>query len=317
MYCPKCAYNNPAGIQYCKNCDLNLTASTTAAKPAALIHAGFWVRLLAAFLDILFITACFILFALLTGGLIVYTGRDSILHDGRSGPLLFWSFIFFTMAYHIMLESGIHSATLGKRWMNLKVLEKNGEGLTIARATGRFFARLLSQLLLFSGFLIQPFTPRKQALHDLLAGTIVVQISDSKKISLMASLLVLFFALMLPVLAFLGTAGMPFIKRHILKVQLENAMQTGRSATLVVAKYYRDNGRVPATIGAGNHAQPVSAIEVNQQNGVITLTFSDASRKDIRNKHLLFTPTLEADQSISWQCNSNDIEPHILPASCK
>ena len=43
------------------------------------------------------------------------------------------------------------------------------------RAVGRYFARFLSMLVLYIGYLMQPFTQKKQALHDILAGTLVVK----------------------------------------------------------------------------------------------------------------------------------------------
>ena len=98
-------------------------------------------------------------------------------------------------------------------------------------------------------------------------------------------------------------------------------MQTGHAATLAVAGFWRNNGRVPYAIGeagANISTSPhVAGIDINQQNGEVTVTFSETVRKTIRNKHLIFTPTLQADQVINWKCGSNDIEIQVLPASCK
>lgn len=328
MYCPQCSYNNSISAQFCINCGLDLRASTIdsidsdrTAEPSVLIYAGFWARFFAAFLDLLVLLACIILMLFSVAVLIAYSGRDSILHNPQAVLLFYGVTIFMSAAYYILMESGIHSATLGKRWMHIKVLDSNGNRLTIWRAAGRLLARVFSCLSLTIGFLIQPFTQRKQALHDLLAGTVVVRANDSNKISVMATLLVLIFALMVPVLAIVAIAGLPLYQQTILKAQLGNGMQTGREATLAVARFYRSNGRVPAVIGeAGGNisASPhVAGIAINQQNGEVTVTFSEITGKAISSKHLIFSPTIQADHSIDWKCHSTDIEARLLPVTCQ
>jgi len=65
-------------------------------------------------------------------------------------------------------------ATLGKMAMGLIVTDDNNQRLTFGRATGRHFAKYLSGLALGIGFVMAAFTERKQALHDMIAGTLVV-----------------------------------------------------------------------------------------------------------------------------------------------
>jgi uncharacterized RDD family membrane protein YckC len=64
---------------------------------------------------------------------------------------------------------------LGKKAMGLKVIGLSGERISFGRATGRHFAKMISQLILMIGFLMQPFTEQKQALHDMMAGTLVIR----------------------------------------------------------------------------------------------------------------------------------------------
>ena len=72
------------------------------------------------------------------------------------------------------MESGRRGATLGKRALGLEVLDLDGERPSFARASLRFMARALTFLV---GWLWIPLTHRRQALHDLAAGTIVVRSS--------------------------------------------------------------------------------------------------------------------------------------------
>lgn len=77
--------------------------------------------------------------------------------------------------YFALQESSESQATLGKRAMNLKVVDLAGNRISFGRATGRYFAKIPSALLCAIGYLMQPFTNKKQALHDLLASTLVVK----------------------------------------------------------------------------------------------------------------------------------------------
>lgn len=325
MYCTQCGYNNPISVQYCKNCEIDLRPNSAVSNGSnnaeVLVYAGFWTRFLAEFLDLLLIAGGVILMLIAIAGLMIVGGRDNIVDNHLAVSIFYIVIAGLSLAYFILMESGEQCATFGKRWMNIKILDTSGRRLSPSRALGRLIARFLTHLSLLIGFLIQPVTPRKQALHDLLAKTIVVKASESQKISVMATLLVLFFALMVPALALFATAGLPVFQQHIQKVQLEKGMQVGAKATSAVARFYHNNGRVPAVISEADRyistTSHISAIDINQQNGEITLTFSEAERKAIRSKHLLFTPAVDTSQSIFWKCHSNDIDTQILPATCK
>lgn len=78
--------------------------------------------------------------------------------------------------YYALQESSAAQATLGKRALGLRVTDLEGRRISFARATGRFFAKIPSALFLMIGFLMQPFTAKKQALHDILAGTLVLKV---------------------------------------------------------------------------------------------------------------------------------------------
>ena len=77
--------------------------------------------------------------------------------------------------YEALLTSSSWQATVGKRVLDLKVTDEGGNPISFERATARFFAKLLSSLTLGIGFLMVAFTNRKQGLHDLLAGTLVMK----------------------------------------------------------------------------------------------------------------------------------------------
>jgi uncharacterized RDD family membrane protein YckC len=77
--------------------------------------------------------------------------------------------------YYALLESSTWQGTLGKRALGLEVTDLEGRRISFGRATGRFFAKIISALILWIGFIMAGFTEKKQALHDMIAGTLVIR----------------------------------------------------------------------------------------------------------------------------------------------
>jgi uncharacterized RDD family membrane protein YckC len=76
--------------------------------------------------------------------------------------------------YFSLMESSAKQATLGKIIMSIKVVDSDGKRISFGKASGRFFGKILSGLILGLGFIMAGFTERKQALHDILANCLVV-----------------------------------------------------------------------------------------------------------------------------------------------
>ena len=89
-----------------------------------------------------------------------------------SGQLIFWGVLWLYFAF---FESSTRQATWGKQLVGIKVVGKEGQRISFARASGRFFAKILSYLLFYVGFIMAAFTNRKRALHDIIAETYVVK----------------------------------------------------------------------------------------------------------------------------------------------
>ena len=98
--------------------------------------------------------------------------RPGLVEDGTQGRFTLWLLVGYFL-YCALLESSPWQATVGKRVIGLKVSNRRGERIGFARAAARFVAKLLSVLTLFVGYLLIVVTKRRQALHDLIAGTLV------------------------------------------------------------------------------------------------------------------------------------------------
>jgi uncharacterized RDD family membrane protein YckC len=77
--------------------------------------------------------------------------------------------------YYSLMESSPWQATLGKRALGLQVTDLHGNRISFGRATGRYFAKIVSGLTLSIGYLMAGFTRRKQALHDIISECLVIR----------------------------------------------------------------------------------------------------------------------------------------------
>ena len=85
------------------------------------------------------------------------------------------SALLITWFYYALMQSSARQATVGKMVLGLKVTDINGDRLTFARASLRYFSKILSNLFLMIGYIMAGFTEKKQALHDMIANTYVVR----------------------------------------------------------------------------------------------------------------------------------------------
>jgi uncharacterized RDD family membrane protein YckC len=124
-------------------------------------YGGFWRRVAAYLID-----------AIVIG--IPTSILQRVLNGSTSGKVvaelvaLFGGWLYFAL-----MESSTRQATLGKMALDMKVTDDEGNRISFGRATGRYFAKILSALILLIGFIMVAFTDRKRGLHDMIAGTLV------------------------------------------------------------------------------------------------------------------------------------------------
>ena len=139
-------------------------------------YAGFWKRSAAAVIDwvILFISVTILHQVLIDSEFII-----ELLSEDFDAFLEFaiWLNIVAALTYWIYFaafESCSKQATLGKMACGIKVTDLNGRRIGFGKATGRFFGKILSMVILLIGFIMIVFTEKKQGLHDKMAGCLVV-----------------------------------------------------------------------------------------------------------------------------------------------
>lgn len=139
-------------------------------------YGGFWIRVVAAIIDHVILRVVVAPVGMIFGGLGMAGMMTGLPHAGLAllgGGVTFILLFFGSWLYEAFMESSSYQATLGKMIFGLKVTDLNGNRISFERATGRYFAKILSLMTLFIGYIMVGFTERKQGLHDLLAGTLV------------------------------------------------------------------------------------------------------------------------------------------------
>ncbi|MCY4599244.1 MAG: RDD family protein [Acidobacteria bacterium] len=145
-------------------------------------YAGFWNRVAAAIIDFivtsvgsgLILGPIFLFFVLSDRGeLGDPDGMQTLLPviQGVSQVVsLFGGWLYFAL-----MESSRFQGTLGKMAVQIKVTDLEGNRISFGRATGRHFGKIVSGIILLIGYIMVAFTERKQGLHDMMAGCLVVR----------------------------------------------------------------------------------------------------------------------------------------------
>lgn len=147
------------------------------------VHAGFWKRFAASVIDSVVTTA--LVYAIQIPLMILFgIGMSTSLGSGddpfSSGAgiavlgLIYLISLTIPLMYFSWMHSSKNQASLGKMAIGIKVTRSNGERISFWRAFGRYWAFLLSYLILAIGLIMAGITERKQGLHDMICDTLVV-----------------------------------------------------------------------------------------------------------------------------------------------
>lgn len=134
-------------------------------------YSGFWKRVAASIIDYMIVTlATFPIFFILGLAMMDDYGDIGLEYDvftNIAAIVLGW-------VYYATMESSPKQGTLGKIALSIKVVDLNENRISFAQASGRHFGKIISSIILCIGFIMAGFTEKKQTLHDIMAGTLVV-----------------------------------------------------------------------------------------------------------------------------------------------
>jgi len=157
------------------------------------VYAGFWARLSAYFIDTaiiaFFMIAC-VTFAKdqLSGYFAAHPEMLKIIQDNTNATdipsvsdytsklIYYYGMIFgfvFNWVYFAGFESSHLGATPGKWVLGIYVTDMEGKRVSFRRASGRYFGKIISGIILGIGYMMAGFTEKFQALHDMMAECLV------------------------------------------------------------------------------------------------------------------------------------------------
>lgn len=195
MYCSKCGAVMADGAVFCAACGQAFSTAVAVARPMnvqvasapRVEYGGFWLRFLAYVIDGAVITIGVCVVAI---PLFFLTGLGAFLSEihpeedwNENGVwVLIAVFLVFgaaslvvTWLYHAWMESSEWQATVGKKALDLVVTDMEGRRVSFWRATGRHFAKIVSNMIYPFGHVLAGFTEKKQALHDMIAGCLILR----------------------------------------------------------------------------------------------------------------------------------------------
>ncbi len=158
-----------------------------AAMPVRSPYAGFWLRVVAYLIDMLILTAAFgvlflIALAFVGIGFFQTAFRNAENPQDLLVPAVIAAIVILSVVstaaswlYYAWMESSTHQGTLGKLALGLYVTDMQGRRISFGRASGRFFAKIITGLIpLGIGYILAGITQKKQALHDMIASCLVL-----------------------------------------------------------------------------------------------------------------------------------------------
>ena len=342
--CPSCKTMNQMTARFCLNCGASLAGggqeqtpyqppAATQAPPMAseYLYAGFWKRLLAYIVDSMIYNLLMTMIAVL--------GFVNAIDFSEPDPgALMASLSTFYLIYYLgwwlyfaLQESSTAQATLGKRLVGIKVSDMQGQPLSFMHAAGRQLGGAVSAMTFTIGYLMAAFTRRKQALHDLMAGCVVVNKNfDAKQIvmvnqnppagmSLAGIIGVLALVLVVPIGGIIAAISIPAYHDYSTRAKVSAAFYHAGTAKQPIVDYAMETGYWPSNFEqAGVSSSSMQSEDYYMQlldDGVIAVTFKKPQA--ISGETIQIIPDLQNSGEYNWRCDGGEMRDSYLPQECR
>lgn len=190
LYCAECGrpstaaelarFGNVLICPACKNNYAQKLREGGAAPAAVAAFAGFWIRLVGYLIDAIILGVVGTILQLTLAGSLIAIPRAGTPPEAMVGPamgmigLIFVLNIAIAASYEAFFVANM-GATPGKLVIGVKVVRPDGSRVDLGRAFGRYFAKILSALILLIGYIMIGFDSQKRGLHDMICDTRVIK----------------------------------------------------------------------------------------------------------------------------------------------
>lgn len=142
-------------------------------------YASFWQRAGAVLVDSLIIMLVYAVAAAIIAALYFVLNLASEGLAVALAVILGLAAYFGSFVWFMLLEAGPYGQTPGKRLLNIRVVNTSGQVISKGNAVGRYFAKIISYLPLYIGFLWPLWDKERRTFHDMILDTRVVRVQDS------------------------------------------------------------------------------------------------------------------------------------------
>lgn len=304
------------------------------ADPNEVVDAGFIRRLGAYLIDSMLVGSVF--YVVVMVGVVMLAVVASSQDPGKDALLAGMAIIYLiypvlSLAYYAGMESSKLQATVGKLALGIKVVDGQGRRLGFGRAAARWAGSIVSYLILYIGFFMAGWTRRKQALHDLMAGTFVVdkwaytdqpgrQLRELNG-CLVAVVVGVLVMGVLAVVGILAAVSVPAYQDYVVRSRVVAAYTEGAAASAQVVQFRAQTDRCPRDAAELGLAAPTSAdiqeiLVIENPDGTceIAVTLRDLDALKAARGGVLY---VGQDPEGARTCSAEGVPDRLLPSACK
>lgn len=298
------------------------------------VDAGFIRRLVAFIIDNMLLGTAY--YAVLMVGMVVMAVAVAGATDGGAvaatgAVLMALAYAVMSYFYYVGMERSKLQATMGKLALGIKVVDADGRRLGWGKASARWAGSLVSYLILYFGFFMAGWTRRKQALHDLMAGTYVVdkwayteQPGRQKEgvngaVVAVVALVLVGGAVM--VLGILAAIAIPAYQDYLDRARITEIVAEGSAQRAAIEEFRYNTDRCPRDPAEAGLAAPTNAniremLVIESESGGCDLALVLASSAELKSaaNGVLY---LRDNGDGGYWCEADGVPDKLLPASCR
>lgn len=292
------------------------------------MYAGFWLRVGAFAIDQGILVAVFY-FGLMLCSMVflgVTLGMESTPAENPFSLFAGFAWLWLLMVavpwlYHALFESSNRQATPGKLACGIKVTNLAGERIGFGRASARYFASWITSLTFLIGYLTVAFTDKRQALHDLIARTVVVgakvdpaRVAHAAPAQQLSGWVVAVIAVGCSIfpLGILAAIAIPAWQDYTIRTQVAEGLNLASGYKAAVQEFVEQHGLWPEEETAlGDRKSLEAAIDGSRYidsieiwNGTIVIAYGAQANPRIRDHLVSLRPFVNGDGEIVWQCGN-------------